>query len=347
MAIDDFEPGGVGQVNAGIFGLPHNEEESSIVLLPVPWDVTTSYMPGTHAGPQSILEASPQLDRHHADFPGFWKQGVHLKQNADGILERNHSLRKDAETVIAHLEAGKKPDAAHNALVKKINEGSAKVTAWLKKESLALLDKDKLVGVVGGDHSVPLGLMQALAEKNDDYGILHFDAHHDYRNAYMGLEESHASIMYNATKIPQISKLVQVGIRDFSRSEMEFARADRARLVTFYDQQLKEEQFLGGTWHDQCLDIIRHLPDRVYISFDIDGLAPHLCPNTGTPVPGGLEFAQAVYLIKLVAKAHKIIGFDLVEVAGDAHSIDANVGARLLWHLCGYSSISKRSHWVL
>jgi agmatinase len=347
MATDDFDPSGVGLTNAGIFGLPHSQKEAAIVLIPVPWDVTTSFKPGTHAGPQSILEASPQLDRFHADFPGFWKQGIYMQGIPGWILELNREMRREAEKLITHLEAGKKPEKAQQAIVKKINEASAKVTKWLKDESLALMKKGKTVGVVGGDHSVPLGLMQALAEKHEDFGILHFDAHHDYRDAYMGLEESHASIMYNAAKIPQMSKLVQVGIRDYSRKEMEFAKSDPARFATFYDLQLKENRFHGKTWHDQCIEIVRTLPDKVYISFDIDGLAPHLCPHTGTPVPGGLEFEEAVYLIKQVAKSRKIIGFDLVEVSGDALSIDANVGARLLWHMCGYSSISEQTHWTL
>lgn len=344
MSVDNFDPSGVGATDAGIFGLPHSEDEAAIVLIPVPWDVTTSYKPGTHNGPESILEASPQLDLYHPDFPDLWKKGVYLQENPGWILEQNAALREEAEQVIAALEDGEKPDAA---LIKNINRHSADITAWLKKESLKLLKKGKTVGVVGGDHSVPLGLMQAIAEHHGEFGILHFDAHHDYRNAYMGFKESHASIMFNAAKIPQIIRLVQVGIRDYCREEMEFAKADSARFVTFYDQQLKEEQFQGTTWHDQCDDIIRHLPEKIYISFDIDGLAPHLCPNTGTPVPGGLSFEQAVYLIKLAAKAKKLIGFDLVEVGGDGDSIDANVGARLLWHLCGHASTSKQSRWVV
>lgn len=347
MALDNFDPSGVGVKDAGIFGLPHSAEEAAIVLIPVPWDVTTSYRPGTHAGPEAILDASPQLDLYHPDFPEFWKQGVHMLDNPGWILAKNRELREDAEKVIEALENGETLGKQHKARIKLINEQSAKVTAWLKKESLKLLNKGKTVGVVGGDHSVPLGLMQALAEKHGEYGILHFDAHHDYRDAYMGFEESHASIMFNAAKIPQISKLAQVGIRDYSREETAFAKSDLARFATYYDLQLKEEQFHGKTWHDQCNDIIRQLPEKIYISFDIDGLAPHLCPATGTPVPGGLGFEQAVYLIKLAAKARKVIGFDLVEVGGDADSIDANVGARLLWNLCGYASISAQSRWPM
>ena len=83
------------------------------------------------------------------------------------------------------------------------------------------------------------------------------------------------------------------------------------------------------------------MPENIYISFDIDGLAPHLCPSTGTPVPGGLGYEEVLYLIKLASQKSKIIGFDLVEVGGETDSIDAIVGARILWHLCGYTSASK------
>lgn len=339
MGIENFNPGGVGASNAGVFGLPHNEDEAKIVLIPVSWDVTTSYKAGTHKGPAAILEASPQLDLHHPDFPDLWKKGIFMQEEAEWILKENKELRKDAEKIIAQLESGNGLEAKHEELVAKINRHSAKLTAWLKEETLKLLDKSKMVGVVGGDHSVPLGIMQAMAEKHGNFSILHFDAHHDYRDAYMGFKESHASIMNNAASIKEVEKLVQVGIRDYSKDEADLVSSQPSRLITFYDQQLKEASFNGKTWHKQCEEIISTLSDKIYISFDIDGLAPHLCPNTGTPVPGGLLFEEAVYLIKMAAKSRKIIGFDLVEVGGDADSIDANVGARLLWNMCGYSTI--------
>lgn len=342
MSVENFNPGGVGNQDAGIFGLPHNENEAKIVLIPVPWDVTTSYKAGTHIGPSSILEASPQLDLYHPDFPDLWKAGIFMQEENSWILENNPKLRKDAEAVIEQLSSGKPLEAKREALVKKINECSAQLTAWLKTQSLALMEQGKIVGVVGGDHSVPLGIMQALAEKHGDFSILHFDAHHDYRDAFMGFKESHASIMNNAAGIKQVARLVQVGIRDYSDDERKFVLADSSRLITFYDKDIKEAAFKGKNWHQQCEEIISKLTGKVYISFDIDGLAPHLCPNTGTPVPGGLAFEEAVYLIKLVSQKCKIIGFDLVEVGGDADSIDANIGARLLWNMCGYALSSQR-----
>ncbi|MBP6073090.1 MAG: arginase family protein, partial [Flavobacterium sp.] len=146
-----------------------------------------------------------------------------------------------------------------------------------------------------------------------------------------------ASIMYNALQIPQISKIVQVGIRDFCVQEVEVVQQQNGRVVVHTDADLKQETFEGKTWHSQCEAIIHALPQKVCISFDIDGMYPWYCPNTGTPVPGGFSFEQATYLFHLLAKSGKeIIGFDLVEVApGESDDWDGNVGARMLFHMCG------------
>lgn len=342
MSAAEFNPNEIGVKDAGIYGLPHKEADAKVVLIPVPWDVTTSYRSGAAAGPSIILEASPQVDLHHPDFPNLWKDGIYMMEEPVWIHHDSKVAREWAEEVIAQLGSGEPLTSEQQELQAKVNEESAKVTAWLKKESLKRLQAGKLVGVVGGDHSVPLGLMRALAEHHGEYGILHFDAHHDFRNAYMGFSESHASIMYNASHLRHITKFVQVGIRDYCQDEADFTKDDTGRYVVFYDQQIKEAAFQGKTWHQQCEEIIKHLPKNVYISFDIDGLAPHLCPSTGTPVPGGLQFEEALYLIKRVSQERSIIGFDVVEVAGEEGSIDANIGARLLWNISGYALTSKK-----
>jgi agmatinase len=117
------------------------------------------------------------------------------------------------------------------------------------------------------------------------------------------------------------------------------------KVVPFTDFEIAEEKFQGMTWHEQCEQIIEQLPSNVYISFDIDGLTPDNCPTTGTPVPGGLSYQEAIYLLKLVAESgRKIVGFDLVEVApAEEGEWDANVGARLLYKLCNlaYKSANK------
>jgi agmatinase len=142
--------------------------------------------------------------------------------------------------------------------------------------------------------------------------------------------------MYNALSLPQVSKIVSVGIRDFSEGEVAVVKSEAGRVLINTDTDLKRQTFEGITWAEQCDAIIASLPQKVTISFDIDGLYPWYCPNTGTPVPGGLSFEQAAYLLsKLGDSGKEIIGFDLVEVAPGETDWDGNVGARMLYHMCG------------
>ena len=164
---------------------------------------------------------------------------------------------------------------------------------WVKELTCRLLKDGKKVGLIGGDHSTPLGYISALADIHENFGILQIDAHADLRDAYEGFIHSHASIMYNVVqRFPQVSKLVQVGVRDLCNEEMVFMRSTNGRISTFFDKDIKEAQYEGRTWRDICSDIIKDLPQKVYISFDIDGLDPKLCPHTGTPVPGGLKWSK-------------------------------------------------------
>jgi agmatinase len=216
---------------------------------------------------------------------------------------------------------------------------------WVYTESKKILDANKLLGIIGGDHSVPLGAIKALSEKHKgDFSILHIDAHADLRASYQGYKHSHASIMFNVMSSDFApKKLVQVGIRDFCKEELDFINSN-SRIKTFFDQQIKAETFSGITWAQQVEKIISELSSKVYVSFDIDGLEPTFCPNTGTPVAGGVTFDQVVYLFSQILKSQKkIVGFDLVEVSCGPegnHSQsdwDANVGARVLFKLCGYT----------
>ncbi|MDH5367879.1 MAG: agmatinase family protein, partial [Cyclobacteriaceae bacterium] len=223
-----------------------------------------------------------------------------------------------------------------------INEISEKLNIYVKSEAKKYLEKGKQVGVVGGDHSTSLGLIRALSEKYTNFGILQIDAHADLRKAYEDFKYSHASIMYNALKCKSLTKLVQVGVRDCCEQEVDIINNSKGRITTFFDEEIKEASFYGTTWKKMCETIVSQLPEYVYISFDIDGLDPKYCPNTGTPVPGGLSYNEAIFLIKVVvASGKKIIGFDLNEVAPGNDEWDGNVGARLLYQLCNWMGISQ------
>ena len=334
-----FDPNSPGDANAQIYGLPFTPDEADIVLVPVPWEVTTSYGGGTSRGPGAIFDASFQVDLFHPDFPELWKRGIAMDKEPTALRQQSDALRKRAERVIDLLSQGgsakEKARAAKD--LKLINAECATMNDWVEARTGHWLDRGKLVGLVGGDHSTPLGFFRALAERNGEFGILHIDAHLDLRAGYEGFTYSHASIMYNALQLKEVVTLTQVGIRDLCSAENEVILREGKRLNVVRNADIRRQQYEGITWREQCDVIVGTLPDKVHISFDIDGLDPSLCPNTGTPVPGGLAFEEATYLLsRLAASGRRIIGFDLVEVTpGRNDEWDANVGARLLWHLCG------------
>jgi agmatinase len=339
--IAGFDPSQPGLADASIFGLPFTAEESEIVIVPAPWEVTVSYGAGASEGPEAILEASFQVDLQHQEFPDLWKLGMYFDQTeqVEKWAEKSKKYKALAQPIIAALEGGEdiEKDAKLKSDLDAINAICLEFKNELKERLLYWMDQGKKVVLLGGDHSTPLGYYEALASKHDSFGILHLDAHMDLRVAYEGFTYSHASIMYNALQLPQISKIVQVGIRDFSEGEVDVIQNSGGRVKVFTDMDLKAETFEGITWKQQCDAIIAALPQKVTISFDIDGMYPWYCPNTGTPVPGGFSFEQAAYLFNRLADSGKdIIGFDLVEVApGENDDWDGNVGARMLFHMCG------------
>ena len=330
--IDNFDPNGLASTD-NIYGLPFEEEHAEVVILPVPWEVTVSYSAGTAKGPQAIREASWQVDLYDPRVNDAWKMGIYMLPEEKKLARQSKKMRKLAEKYIDALGNGNsaKMEEERTAL----NEACEKMVNWVEEETAHLMAKGKLVALLGGDHSTPLGYLKALAKVHGDFSILQIDAHADLRIAYEGFTYSHASIMYNAVQIPQVQKLVQVGIRDYCQEEVDVMQKEPRRIKTFFDRDLKHEQFAGVTWKKQVQAIIKELPEKVYLSFDIDGLDPKLCPNTGTPVAGGFEAEQVLYLVEeLVNSGKTLIGFDLNEVAPGKDEWDANVGARLLYYLC-------------
>jgi agmatinase len=340
MATDlsKFDPNSVGNPDNNIFGLPFSEDEAKLVILPVPWEVTVSYGAGTARAPEQVFKASLQVDLFDPDMIDGWKQGFYMRPYDKKVLLKSDYLRKEAELYIDYISHGE--EVLVNKFMckslKDINEGSKIMNDWVYQQTKELLEKGKLVGLLGGDHSTPLGFFKAQAEKHGDFGILQIDAHHDLREGYEGFTYSHASIMYNAlNEIPQLKKIVQVGIRDFSEGEFDYVKQHSDRVSAFYDQTIKERMYEGESWKNIVDEIIAGLPEKVHISFDIDGLDPKLCPGTGTPVAGGFETEQVMYLFKkLVASGKQLIGFDLVEIGLGETDWNANVGARLLFRMC-------------
>lgn len=342
-----FDPNGVGIANGNIFGFPVTENEADIVIIPVPWDATASYGKGTSDGPRAILEASTQLDFYHHSLQKAYETKVFLTPISREWKEINDRLCLRGIEYIQFLEEGGRleENVDFQETVKEITTAQLALAEQLEERAIHLLNKGKIVAVLGGEHSTPFGLINAIDKLNKPFGILQIDAHADLRNAYEGFDQSHASIMFNAIEsCKNLIKLVQVGIRDIAESEVELIHSSNGLIETFFDWDLKAQHYQGVNWHDQVTQIIASLPENVYISFDIDGLTPSLCPNTGTPVVGGLELEQVNYLIfELVKSGKKIVGFDLNEVApGTSDDWDANVGARALWNLVCATEYSRR-----
>ena len=338
--IESFDPNGPG-IAGNLFGLPFDPQSAELVILPVPWEVTVSYHTGTAAAPEAILSASSQVDVHVNDIVDAWKLGVAMLPIPQKLIDESNKLRKVSSVHISRLEKGEQQDP-DDLLLKSINDASENLNIYVKSTTQKLLKARKLVGLVGGD-TVCRSDLSGIERRYERFGILQIDAHADLRKAYEGFTYSHASVMYNVLKLPAVARLVQVGVRDLCEEEMNVVERAMGRVVTYFDQDIKEKMFTGTTWDNICDDIIAQLPKNVYISFDIDGLDPKLCPGTGTPVPGGLEFFQATHLIKKLALSdRRIIGFDLCEVAPGKDDWDANVGARILYQLCNWCAVSQR-----
>lgn len=330
-----FDPNDIGVANGNFCGLPVTKEEAELIIIPVPWDATASYGRGTAEGPDAILAASLQLDLFHHKYKNVYETKVFMEEIDEAIKQKSAEFGERTTAYIDFLSSGGdiNESTEFKTLLKEVNSYQLELTQKIYEKAVAYLKQGKKVALLGGEHSTPLGLIKMYAENYEDFGILQIDAHADLRVAYEGFDQSHASIMDNALKLDGLKKLVQVGIRDLSEEEHARTQTD-ARIRTYFDWDLKEERFNGKNWIDQCNEIIDQLPKNIYISFDIDGLEPALCPNTGTPVPGGLKFEEAAYLLQKLAKSGKnIVGFDLNEVAPGEDVINEIVGARMLMEL--------------
>lgn len=317
-----------------LFGLDGAADAARIQVQAVRWQATTSYRRGTANGPDALLRASTQVDLHDIEYGATWQAGIVLLPENPSIRGWDQAAEADALQVIESLGNSPTEAARVNALSNQVNEAvyqTAKIT----------LQQGKIPALIGGDHSTPFGLIRAVAEQFPGVAILHIDAHADLREAYEGFQHSHASIMFNVVRyIPDVSHIVQVGIRDVGAAEVALIQANAQSLTPFYDATIAGWMAEGETWSHVCDAIIAALPNPVYISFDVDGLDPTLCPGTGTPVPGGLSFRDVSTLLSRLAERRRIVGFDLNEIGPGEW--DGNVAARLLYKLCGATVKSQQ-----
>lgn len=308
----------------GLFGLPHEPEEAAVRVIAVPFEATVSSGTGAASAPQAILEASQQVDLDD----GPWRDGVAMLPGWEPVLSWNEQAR-DA---VRRARAGEPTHAAVDAFGLQVHEHVASQTR-------AILGAGAIPAVLGGDHSTPVGAVHAAAELHPGLGLLHIDAHADLRDAYEGFRFSHASAIRNMLDA-DLGAVASVGLRDVGQQERAAMRAE-PRVVWWMDEDLARSGWGGEPWPATCRRIVASLPPVLWITWDVDGLDPALCPGTGTPVPGGLRWREAMELIAAVrASGRQLIGFDIVEVGTSPW--DANVGARLLWALAGCAVNTRR-----
>jgi agmatinase len=335
-----FDPDAAATPDSGLFGLSCTPDQSAIHVLAVPFDATTSYRPGTRFGPEAVLAASYQIDLFDRIFGKPYEAGIVLVQDPQFDVW-NEEARQLSEPIIelgGHI--GDDPDA-QRALAR-VNEIGELVRQSTRSFAEQCLRRGQIPAILGGDHSVPQGAIEACAQANPGLGILHIDAHADLREAFEGFQYSHASILHNVLdSAPGVSALIQIGLRDVGSREVARIEADD-RIHAIFDEDWSEARLGGSPLRELVRTSIAKLPDTVYVTLDIDGLDPALCPNTGTPVPGGLLWSEAMMILTELARSgRKVVGFDLCEVSpgstGDPEGAgwDAVVGARMLYKLCG------------
>ncbi len=335
-----FDPDAAAGAGSGIYGLPFTPDDALVVVIPVPYEATTSYGGGTSRGPEAVFEASKQVDLFDRETGRPYESGIAMLDIPETVAAWNAKAKDIAAAVIE--KGGVVDDVTRNA-ASEVNKISEAVNEWVYEQTRALLIAGKMPVVLGGDHSVPFGAILAYAETHPNLGILHLDAHADLREAYEGFTWSHASIFNNViTKVGGVDRLVQVGVRDLSNAEAAMIDGSQGRIVTFFDSDLAARKEEGATWAEIADEIVAALPRDVYLSWDIDGLDPTLCPSTGTPVPGGLSWNEAIGLLRALRRAGKrIVGLDLCEVSPGGSEWDANVGARLLYKMIGFALLTR------
>jgi agmatinase len=341
MSSTAFDPNAAAAPGSGIFGLPEDPAGARVHVLGVPFDATTSFRKGTARGPEAIRVASHQVDLFDLAWGRPYEAGIWMAPMDARVVRWNEEASRAAEPVIAAGGVGE--DAELRKAAARVDALQEELNRHVEAATEAILAAGKLCALVGGDHSTPFGAIRAHARRFPGLGVLHVDAHADLRPAYEGFTWSHASILRNVAERIDVARIVQVGIRDFSEEEHDYIAASQGRIQTLFDREWADAKHSGHNLKALVRRELDALPGTVYVTFDVDGLEPALCPNTGTPVPGGLDWNEASLLLdELVRSGRRIVGFDLNEVAPaagieDGSGWDENVGARLLYRLIGFA----------
>lgn len=353
MGTSAFDPSAAAAADSGIFGLPHGAAVAAVHVLPAPFDATASYRKGAWKGPAAILRASRQVDLFDLEHGRPYEAGIWMAPDDGGAIEALNRRASPPADVVIEAGGDVTGDARLEGALAEVDALGARVNELVLARTLEVYDRGALPALVGGDHSTPFGAIAAAARRHPGLGVLHFDAHADLRVAYEGFAWSHASIMDNVLRrIDGVARLVQVGVRDLCEEERDAIDASGGRVRTLYDRDWQRAKLERTDLRALVRSHLAHLPREVWISFDIDGLDPVLCPNTGTPVPGGLAWGETMlWLDELATSGRRVVGLDLNEVNPGpdwepAHTLgdawDAIVGARLLYRLIATALATRR-----
>ena len=268
--------------------------KAKVVVLPVPYDGTTEFKSGAREGPQAIIDASPYLELYDAE------------------------LDREISEVGIHTLPEVQPHMGSPELMVERVYGIAK----------SLLDKNKLIAMLGGEHLLTLGMVKACKEKYRKLSVLQLDAHTDLRDQYQGTKYSNACVM---RRVWELCPVVQVGVRSFSLEERQFMQ--QQKIERFYAEAATSPDFVSR--------VVSKLTPQVYVSIDLDVFDPSIMPAVGTPEPGGMSWQQVLELLRAVGAEKKIVGFDLTELCPrEGPTSCAYLAAKLAYKMMGYATSS-------
>ena len=300
-----YNPNSTSVESNGIFGLPHSVDEAKVVLMPVPWEATVTYKTGTSLGPHLIRQYSHQLDIYHPDFPDLWHAGIAEISEDEKLRQLNQRTQRLAQKVIEGIEKGE-DERQYSQIIDQVNTNCQLMVDTVKHQVEEPVRNNKIVGLIGGDHSISLGLIQTLHKQYPKFTVLQIDAHLDLRVAYQSFTYSHASIMTNVLNLCPGIQIIPVGARDMSPDERLIADQSK-RLIPFYQSDIQEKLANGIHWQSICDEIVDQSDSHVYVTLDMDGCDIGTSVGTGTPVPGGCSVNHIYCLLKTISLTKKII----------------------------------------
>lgn len=270
-------------------------KHAAVVFLPVPYDGTSTWIKGADKGPEALLDASYNMEFYDIETDSeVYHKGI---ATLDPVYENSS------------------PEKMSEAVENRMSE---------------ILNDKKFPVLIGGEHSVSIGAIRAVAKKYKNFSVLQLDAHTDMRDIYEGSKYNHACVMARAKEVA--TNVTQVGIRSTWPAE-EKQNIDLERV--FYAYKIKEE----SNWEKRVSD---QLCKNVYVTIDLDVLDPAFMPSTGTPEPDGLTYRNILNLMKLIIKEHNVIGLDIVELCpNNSNKAPDFLASKLIYQILSLQFLDK------